>query len=336
MANFFKGILRVNFKGNFGDLESQMIKNKDHKMAVTIEKGKCIAWIVGEDDIELSTDSIKKIELVDSDVKVSDMFNGASRVATIVDIYKIEMSNGQVGKLRLIRSTKRRVLALIANSSNMDSIYTKTLDWFKSAEGLETFKQYTTQQSYALEEDYKKEFSEKRLDYTISTYLKAAHEDAKIPSLYLYALASSLKAPALELSYLLNGFIVYSKYMIQPYYISGQDEFIEREPVLPLEQVAFVEKNPMLNFVMNFNLFEFKDDAMGDAVDKVDIYMKVLSFIAANASEIEINKIQWLFNKDTYLDNSGKIYSMKEFLIKGKKLSGFAEYFDDQLAKLEN
>ena len=68
MAGFFKGLLRANL-GNYGDLEGPMTKLKKGKLTITIEKGKCIAWIVGADDIELNRETVKSVELISGNVK---------------------------------------------------------------------------------------------------------------------------------------------------------------------------------------------------------------------------------------------------------------------------
>ena len=59
MAGFFKGLLRAN-SANYGDLEGPMTNLKSGRLAIAIEKGKCIAWIVGQDDVELSKENVIK------------------------------------------------------------------------------------------------------------------------------------------------------------------------------------------------------------------------------------------------------------------------------------
>ena len=111
MAGFFKGMLRAN-AANYGDLEGPMTNLKKGKLTLTIEKGKCIAWIVGQDDIELSKDNVKAVELISSNVPIRDLASGGGKPCQ-VNVYKIEMKNGQVGTLRLVSATEYKVLQLI-------------------------------------------------------------------------------------------------------------------------------------------------------------------------------------------------------------------------------
>lgn len=113
MANFFKGMLRAN-STNYGDLEGPMtgIKKGKMQMPICIEKGKCIAWSVGADDVELSKSTVKGIELIASNQVANDITGGQGQRFSI-NVYKIEMKNGQVGTLRLISGTEYKVLQLI-------------------------------------------------------------------------------------------------------------------------------------------------------------------------------------------------------------------------------
>ncbi len=113
MANFFKGILRAN-KPNYGDLEGPMtgIKKGKMQMPICIEKGKCLAWAVGSPDVELSKDTVKALELI-SEKQVANDITGGQGKSYQINVYKIEMKDGQVGTLRLISGTEYKVLTLI-------------------------------------------------------------------------------------------------------------------------------------------------------------------------------------------------------------------------------
>lgn len=111
MANFFKGLLRAN-GANYGDLEGPMTKLKRGRLTINIEKGKCIAWIVGQDDIELSKENVKKVDLISTNVYVKDLASGGGK-ENVVNIYKIEMKTGEVGTLRLKAAAANKVLMLI-------------------------------------------------------------------------------------------------------------------------------------------------------------------------------------------------------------------------------
>ncbi len=113
MANFLKGMLRAN-STNYGDLEGPMtgIKKGKMQMPVCIEKGKCIAWGVGADDVELSKTTVKGVELIASN-QIADDISGGQGKKFSINVYKIEMQDGQVGTLRLISGTEYKVLQLI-------------------------------------------------------------------------------------------------------------------------------------------------------------------------------------------------------------------------------
>ncbi len=111
MANFFKGLLRAN-TANYGDLEGPMTNLKKGRLTLTIEKGKLIAWIVGQDDVELSKDNVKGVELISSHQIIRDLASGGGKTYD-VNVYRIEMKNGQVGTLRLLSASEYKVLQFI-------------------------------------------------------------------------------------------------------------------------------------------------------------------------------------------------------------------------------
>lgn len=113
MANFFKGLVRAN-STNYGDLEGSMtgIKRGKMQMPICIEKGKCLAWAVGSDDVELSKDTVKSVEPIASNQIVKDITGGQGKTYN-VNVYKIAMKDGQVGTLRLLSGTEYKVLQLI-------------------------------------------------------------------------------------------------------------------------------------------------------------------------------------------------------------------------------
>ena len=111
MAGFFKGMLRAN-AANYGDLEGPMTGLKSGKLTITIEKGKCIAWIVGQPDIELSKANVAKVEMISGGQIIRDLASGGGKTYN-VNVYRIEMKNGQVGTLRLLSGSEYKVLMLI-------------------------------------------------------------------------------------------------------------------------------------------------------------------------------------------------------------------------------
>ena len=111
MANFFKGMLRAN-AALYGDLEGPMTGLKRGKLTIAIEKGQCIAWIVGKDDLVLSKNNVKDVSFLSGPHRVTDLGSGGGK-PYLVNSYKIEMKTGEVGELRLITSTESKVLMLL-------------------------------------------------------------------------------------------------------------------------------------------------------------------------------------------------------------------------------
>lgn len=112
MANFFKGMLRLNVFGNYGDLQGPMTNLNKGGFMITIEKGKCIAYIVGQPDIELSRENVQSVQPISKNQKVSDI-SGCGNKLCDVNIYRIKLKNGQEGTLRLLSGTEYKVLSLI-------------------------------------------------------------------------------------------------------------------------------------------------------------------------------------------------------------------------------
>lgn len=111
MAGFFKCMLRAN-TSLCGDLEGGMTKLKSGRLSISVEKGKCIAWIVGSDDIELSRDNVESVEMISGNDVVSNVASGGGKVYK-VNCYKIVMKDGTEGVLRLMIGSSSKVLALL-------------------------------------------------------------------------------------------------------------------------------------------------------------------------------------------------------------------------------
>lgn len=111
MTHFFKGLLRAN-TANYGDLEGSITQLKKGKLSITVEKGKCLAWTVGKDDIELTKENVKSIEPLSNNILIKDLGSGGGK-DYIVNVYKIEMKNGETGIMRLVSGTEYKVLQLI-------------------------------------------------------------------------------------------------------------------------------------------------------------------------------------------------------------------------------
>lgn len=107
MANFFKGLLRANMT-LYGDVDGVA----DTRLSLSVEKGKCIAWAVGTDDVELSRDNVASVSLLSSNQIATDLASGGGK-KYMVNVYNIEMKNGKKGIMRLLVATEYKVLSLI-------------------------------------------------------------------------------------------------------------------------------------------------------------------------------------------------------------------------------
>ena len=211
----------------------------------------------------------------------------------------------------------------------------KKLNWFTSADGLESLKIYTSTQSYMLEERLKEEYEKKSSNCSFGTFLNVYHKDAQVPSLYFKALVQTIKVQPLEYVGPNEMLIFDLKTMAQPYEIGADGNPIAHNTILPLEQIVSVEKNPVLNFVKNFKVFYLINDSVGTFDDKYNLYSLVLTFLPTIADRFEIEKNQWLFDKNTYIDDFGLVRKEKDFLLKCKELSNFPHIFDSLISKLE-
>ena len=111
MAGFFKNMLRAN-TSLCGDLEGSMTKLNKGRLSISIEKGKVIAWIVGQDDIELSKENVQSIDIIDNNIDIKDLASGGGKQYK-VNVYKIVMKDGKEGVLRLLTGAAYKVLAII-------------------------------------------------------------------------------------------------------------------------------------------------------------------------------------------------------------------------------
>ena len=214
----------------------------------------------------------------------------------------------------------------------------KTLEWFASDIGIQVLKKYTTLNSYLLEESYEREYKRynqiKKLPYNFITFLRLGHKGAVVPSLYFQALADSIHVQPLTLIGPNEALVGMLKEMAQPSELD-KDDTLSRDMCLPLEQIVSVDKNPLLYFVKNFNVFNIQDDYMGSATDKLKMYLEIMSMLAIHSTSVSIAQSQWLFDKSTYLSDAGILKTEREFLGTCKELSGFTRYFELSLANLD-
>ena len=370
MAGIFKSIIRANWGKNYGDTIFP-----GGKLAVTVEKGKCIAWLMGSKDHELSKSNVKKVELVDTDVTVNDYIDGAHQITQVVDIYNIEVARADSktfrATLRLIPSTKQKVSELItdgepqraapATSDNAKEGAPakpavpakegapakpaapdydpegKPLEWFSSEAGLEAYKMYVTPQNYFLEDTCKEEYERKKDSCKYySVFLKVYHKGAKLPGMYFEALVNSINVQHLSLVGTSGMLVDCLKTMAKPFTINDDGEPEACPTDLTPEEIVSVEKNPLLYFVSNFNVFEMENDALGTLLDKYYLYSDAMIYLSTHAKDIVWEENQWLFDKSTYLNDFGTVRKEKSFLKKCKELSKFPEFFENALARLDN
>lgn len=111
MAGFFKCMWRAN-TSLCGDLEGPMTKLIKGKLSISVEKGKVIAWIAGQDDIELSKANVQSVEVIDNNIQIGNLASGGGKQYK-VNVYKIVMKYGKEGVLRLLTGAAYKVLAII-------------------------------------------------------------------------------------------------------------------------------------------------------------------------------------------------------------------------------
>lgn len=343
VTGFFKGMKRGNLT-HYGDLEGPITKLKSGKMVIGIENGKCIAWTAGCDDVELSRDTVESLALCGSRC-VSDF--GGGNIVKDVNIYDLTMKSGQTGTLRLDLAIESDVLHLLGvepkkelqaastDGSDNDNPQNKPIEWFSSKAGLNAYSTYITAQNYMLADTYAAEFKRRNPDCSYEIFLEVYHKGAKLPDTYFRSLVDAINVQPLTIVGPNKALVMFLKECAKPYKINEDGEPEARKTDLTPEQIVTVDKNPLLYFVKNFNVFDIKDDALGTAIDKNKLYIAALTFIAVCIGDIEIEKQQWLFDKDTYLNDFGTVRKEKGFLKKCREVSGIPEYFDAALSKLD-
>jgi len=225
-----------------------------------------------------------------------------------------------------------------ANRFNPDN---KSLEWFSSEDGIKTFNEYITAQNYLLEETIKKEQETKYADYDLDAVIAVFHKDAKLPSIYFEKLANKIDVQALKFvgptKLLVNVLSIQAK----PFYIDDDGEPQAKMPFFTPEEIVSIEKNPVLNFVKNFNCFELKDDTQGSWDDKWELWSSILKFIGifgvVDDKDI-ISKNPWIFSKEVYFNELGTVRKLKGFCKKCIELTTDEEhkaYFEKKYNECE-
>lgn len=356
----------------YGDIEGPMTKLKRGRMSIAYEDGKLIAFLLGAGEFELSEENVERLELIEENVPCENITNMYG-VKKEIDRYKIVMKDGQVGTLRLDHRIADAVVGLLGGDSDEtneteetsamdelgeetksaltffqkaaespDSPIGKSLDWFQSEKGLEVYKVYTAPKNFLLQSRYVQEFKKMFADEKTNVdfdrhFLPVTYPDAKLPRTYYKALLESLGAEAVKndvvRAFLLNTLLSISI----PYTLDEDGEPVPRDTSLVPEQFVSAEKNPLLYFVKNFNVFKFEHDDLGHLAEKFIIYRAAVSCILPFVASKNKVDIQWLLDKDTYINEFGVLRKLKGFIKKCKELTDNAEYhqyLDEILKKL--
>lgn len=190
----------------------------------------------------------------------------------------------------------------------------KPLEWFTSEDGLFTFSQYFTIQSYFLEEKIKKEQEEQSPDTAPEIYAMVYHPTAKLPCIYLSYFIESIGAQMLKYVAPAEFSSKMLRILAMPYSIGEDGEPHATPPVLPPEVLLSVEKNPMLNYIVNFKSFNFGADERGSAQDKWTILSCMIGWLAHRVNDPEVlAKNPWVFSDEVYLNDLGMVRKEKSF-----------------------
>ncbi|MBO5746684.1 MAG: hypothetical protein J6S13_06295 [Clostridia bacterium] len=215
----------------------------------------------------------------------------------------------------------------------------KDLEWFGSEDGLKAFSEYMTVQNYILEETITKEHKEKYPQHPFGVFTSVFHKDAKLPFSYFSNLVDAIKVPALEYvgptDMVAHGLAIQAK----PFYIDDDGEPQAIEPILKPEEIVSVEINPLLNYVSNFDCFEFEDDAQGSFENKFNLWSQVVAWLCGYSKDKDIiSKNRWVFSKEVYLNEFGTVRKPKGFFKKCMELAADEQskaYFEKEYNKCD-
>ena len=214
----------------------------------------------------------------------------------------------------------------------------KDLEWFGSEDGLEAFSEYMTVQNYILEETIKKENEAKYPQFSFDVFTCVFHTDAKLPFSYFKNLLDAIDVPILK--YVGTTVAHYLAIQAKPFYIDDDGEPQAKEPFLKPEEIVSVEINPLLNYVSNFDCFEFEDDAQGSFENKFKLWSQVAIRLCCLCSKDKdiISKNQWVFSKEVYLNEFGTVRKPKGFFKKCMELAADEQskvYFEEEYNKCD-
>ena len=215
----------------------------------------------------------------------------------------------------------------------------KPLAWFSSEDGLQAFGLYFTISNYLLEEEIKEEQKANKPDIELEIYAMVYHPEAKLPCIYLSYFIESIDAQMLRYVAPANYLNCMLSIQARPYLINEDGEPEVINPMLPPEVLLSVEKNPLLNYIVNFKNFLFGTDERGTAKDKWMILSNMMTWLSSRAKDSEIlAKNPWVFSDEVYFNDVGTVRKEKSFYKKCIELAGDEEtkaYFKSRYEKCE-
>ena len=215
----------------------------------------------------------------------------------------------------------------------------KPLEWFSSEDGIQAFGQYFTISNYLLEEKIKKDLKDKNADTALEIYAMVYHPEAKLPCIYLSYFIKSIGAQMLRYVAPADYLNCLLSIQARPYFINEDGEPEVISPMLSPEVLLSVEKNPLLNYIVNFKNFLFGADERGTAKDKWKILSNMMTWLSSMAKDSEIlAKNPWVFSDEVYFNDVGTVRKEKSFFKQCIDLAGDEEtkaYFKHQYEKCE-
>lgn len=215
----------------------------------------------------------------------------------------------------------------------------KSLEWFGSEDGIQTFHEYIVAQNYLLEETIKKEHEATGSGLSLETFISLSYYRAKLPSAYFRNLVDAIDAPVLEYVGPTKLVVSYLSMQAKPFYIDDDGEPQSIVPELTPEEIVSVQKNPVLNYAKNFNCFELADDVQGSFDDKWDLWAHILEWLCLQGSNKDIiAQNPWIFSKEVYFNELGTIRKQKGFYKKCIELAADEEskaFFEEQYNECE-
>lgn len=204
----------------------------------------------------------------------------------------------------------------------------KNLQWFSSEDGVKTFREYVTAQSYFLEESIKNEHQAKYPEYSFDVFVSAVHKNAKLPSVYFKKLADKINVQALKYVGPTNLLVDILCIQAKPFYIDDDEKPQPIEVPFTPEEIVSVNKNPVLIFANNFDCFELSDDAQGSWDNKWELWSSILIWLGVfSCSDKEIiPKNPWIFSKEVYFNDLDKVRTPKGFYKKCIELATDEKY----------